>query len=218
MHKTQYVIFDMDGLMFDTERLAMIAMQKVYAKYGYQLTEEIYLKLVGTNGVVSLNILHEHFGKDLPFEILEQETRDLMDIEIQQNGLPFKPGLETLLKYLKANNIPCAVASSTNHRYVEQYLTIAKLKDYFTFIIGGDEVTKTKPFPDIFLKALQKANVEASHALVLEDSENGILASCRAEIPVICIPDMKIHGKEINDLCLAVLPSLDKVIDYLPTY
>lgn len=215
MHKVEYVIFDMDGLMFDTENLGMLAMQEVYAKYGYTVTKDIYLELVGTNGQVSLEILQSHFGKNFPSQQLDIETHEKLDELIRKDGLPIKKGLINLLEHLKKHNIPCAIASSTNHDRVLDYLKMAKIDQYFQFIIGGNEVTKTKPFPDIFLKALQKANIEADNALVLEDSKNGILASHKAGIPVICVPDMKVHEKQINDLCLAVLPSLDEVIDLI---
>lgn len=215
MKKIQYVIFDMDGLMFDTERLGMQAMQTCYESHGYPLTKDIYLEIVGTNGQVANDILKKHFGENFPLEQLRKETRQLLDELIEKEGLPLKPGLLNLLQYLKENKIPCAIASSTAHKRVIDYLKMAQLEAYFNFIIGGDEVKQTKPYPDIFLKALDKAQIEAASALVLEDSQNGIIASHKAHIPVICIPDMKVHPKEINDLCFAVLENLTQVIDIL---
>lgn len=215
MKKLQYVIFDMDGLMFDTERLCMIVMKEIYQKHGYTLTDDIYLELIGTNGQVSKQYLQKHFGKDYPHELLTKETETALLDRIEKAGLPIKKGLRRLLDTLQKADIPCAIASSTNHSQIEAYLTKAGLRQYFRFIVGGDEVPRTKPYPDIFLKALAKAQVPAEHALVLEDSHNGILASHAAGIPVICVPDMKKHDKAINDLCLAILPSLDEVADFI---
>lgn len=217
MKKTAYVIFDMDGLMFNTEVLGEKCMREALAEYSYELPHEFYLKLVGTNGTVSHQLLQEQYGKDYPHQRLSARTHALMQENIQQNGLEIKPGLIELLAFLKEAHIPCCVASSTRHAGVENYLKIAGIQDEFQFIVGGDEVHLSKPHPDIFLKALEKAQVKAEQALVLEDSINGIKASQAAGIPVICVPDMIIPPKEIRALCLCLVDSLSHVKNLIKT-
>lgn len=215
MKKPAYVIFDMDGLMFNTEALGERCMRTVLAQHGYTLTHEFYLKMVGSSGKITRAMQFAEFGEDYPHDLLARQTRDLMQSEIKTHGLEIKPGLMELLAFLKQEKIPCCVASSTRHAGVENYLQIAGIQDYFQFIVGGDEVNLSKPNPDIFLKALEKAKVSSSDALVLEDSINGIKASRAAAIPVICVPDMVMPPKDIRAHCLCLVDSLDHVITLL---
>ena len=102
--------------------------------------------------------------------------------------------------------------SSTKHDIVAEYLHLAKLDKYFAFVIGGDQVQRSKPNPDIFLAACQCADISPEHALVLEDSENGILAASTADIPVVCIPDLKIPAEEIAQKTAAIVSTAADVI------
>lgn len=212
---TEFIIFDMDGLMFDTEIVGRQAMREVLSSYGYTLTDEFYLELVGTSGKIAKERIMNHYGPNYPYNEITRKTNQLLLDLIEKNGLVIKPGLKELLTYLKKEGIACCVASSSSRRLVMHYLEQSGLQDYFKFIVGGDEVTKTKPDPAIFLKALTKANVKSSQALVLEDSQNGILASTNANIPVICIPDLKQPEEKIAKLCEHVFTTLHDVINYL---
>lgn len=215
MKDINVVIFDMDGLMFDTEAVCFKAMKAVLADHGYTMTKEIYTKLVGSNGEYVRQVLKQTYGDDYPAEMLSRLTGQKMMADIDENGLPIKPGLYELIAYLKSKNIKMYLASSTKRARVCHYLEMAHLTDTFDGMICGDEVTRTKPDPQIFEIALQKSGETSDHALILEDSHNGIIAASRAHIPVLCIPDMKYHDKSIMDLCVAVKETLNDVIDYL---
>lgn len=206
------VIFDMDGLIFDSERLFMQALGKVMAEYGYTLTEENYIKMLGLTKEALSGMVKALYGADYPHDEISSKARSCMDKIARTNGLPVKKGIKELLAYLKKNNISCSVASSTQRKYVELYLETAGLSEFFSDIIGGDMVEKSKPNPDIFLAAL--GNISPKNALVLEDSKNGILAAYRAGIPVICIPDMTCPDEETAPLLYAVANSAEDVIKY----
>ena len=205
-------IFDMDGLIFDTERLFMTTKDSVMKEYGYTQQKNDYIHTIGTCGQQLLDILHRLYGNDYPAEEISQKCRTLVTEKIRRDGPPVKPGIPELLAWFTANNIPCCVASSTKHDIVAEYLHLAKLDKYFAFVIGGDQVPRSKPNPDIFLAACQQADISPEHALVLEDSENGILAASNAHIPVICIPDLKVPSENIAQKTAAIVSTAADVI------
>ena len=138
---------------------------------------------------------------------LFEETGDI------QNGVIIHSDL--LLEYLKKNHIKMAVASSTRYKRVLSNLKSIKVNHYFDAIIGGDQIQHGKPAPDIFLKAVELLKVNKEDALVLEDSRNGILAAHAGKIPVICIPDLIHHSKDILNLTEGCYDSLDQLIDVI---
>ena len=205
-------IFDMDGLIFDTERLFMTTKDGVMKEYGYTQQKDDYIHTLGTCGQQLLDILHRLYGDDYPAEEISQKCRTLVTEKIRRDGPPVKPGIPELLAWFASNNIPCCVASSTKHDIVVEYLRLAKLDKNFAFVIGGDQVQRSKPNPDIFLAACQRTDIIPEHALVLEDSENGILAASNAYIPVVCIPDLKVPSEEIAKKTAAIVPDATAVI------
>ena len=207
------VIFDMDGLIFDTERLFMTTKDGVMKEYGYTQQEDDYVRTLGTCGQQLLDILHDLYGTDYPAEEISQKCRTLVTEKIRRDGPPVKSGIPELLAWFGANSIPCCVASSTRQDIVTEYLRLAKLDQYFCFVIGGDQVQRSKPNPDIFLAACQHADIKTEHALVLEDSENGILAASSAGIPVVCIPDLKFPSEEIATKTAAIVTTAADVVD-----
>ena len=212
MQKVSLLIFDMDGLLFDTERLFMNIRAQVLTDHGYLHRDEDYMRTIGTSGDHLRAILRDIYGADYPEAEISAESRRRQLAYIRENGPGIKPGIRELLARAKEERIPCCVASSTHTVFVEEFLRLAGIKDYFSFIIGGDLVSHSKPDPEIFLKACEKNNTPPSRALVLEDSENGVLAAVRGGIPVICIPDLKQPSSEIADMAAAVVPDAQKAI------
>ena len=213
--KAELIIFDMDGLLFDTERLFMNLKGTVLEEYGYEHREEDYIRTIGTAGETLHAILHEIYGPDYPADAISRRTRELVDQSIEENGPPVKPGIPELLAVLAEQKIPCCVATSTDSSVAASYIKKAGLTPYFSFIIGGDLITRSKPDPEIFLKACGQAGVRPENALVFEDSENGILAADAAGIPVICIPDLKEPSVEIAAKTLAVLNNAGEAASFL---
>lgn len=199
------VIFDMDGLVFDTERVFMEQLAVAMKERGYNLSREVYIKTTGTTGSTLKNIMITHYGDDYPLEECTKIAQSRLEVIAETVGLNVKPQIRELLEMLKGKNIPCAVASSTESVYVKKYLGHSGLLEYFSQITGGEMVLHSKPEPDIFLMACEKLKTAPSTALVLEDSENGVKAAYTAGIPVICIPDLKEPSKDIVKMAAAVV-------------
>lgn len=213
MLKVKAVIFDMDGLMIDTEPVGNMICVKSNKKFGYEITEEMLFDLIGRNVQSAKLYFKDVFGEDYPYDEIRKESTRLRNEYYQTHDIEVKPGLYQLLDYFKNNDIKMAVASSTMSERVLKNLKDIHVEHYFDCIIGGEQIENGKPAPDIFLKALELLDVKNNEAVVLEDSKNGILASYYAHIPVICIPDIVKHTKETLDKTYLVLDSLDQVID-----
>lgn len=210
--KTKLVIFDMDGLMYDTEALSLDLLMKIAKKYGYQIEREFGLSTIGMNASDYQKLIYEKFGNDYPYETIRKETRAIRMNHFRNNGMPIKPGLKELISYLKENNIKLALASSSTRRTIDEYNQLANLDNVFDYIISGDKVEHSKPNPEIFLKVIEHFGLNNDEAIILEDSYNGIMASYNAKIPVICVPDLIKHDESVQALTYATLPSLFDVI------
>ncbi len=209
------VIFDMDGLMIDSERVTYNGYKKVLGDMGLDITEEFYTTLLGRTIETAKQLFENVYGKDFHLDdvipLVHKYMADLFDNE----GVPVKKGLVDLLKYLKDNNYKTVVATSSQRKRVDHILNIANISQYFDDSICGDEVAHGKPNPEVFLRACEKAGVSPEEALVLEDSEAGIQAAYSGKIKVICIPDMKYPEEAYASKTTKILPSLEEVIDYL---
>lgn len=209
------VIFDMDGLMIDSERVTYNEYVKKLAQLGHHdFTEELYRNCLGKNKQGICQVFIDHYGQDFPMTEVWDDVHVWIDESLRQY-VPKKKGLVELLEYLKANNYKTIVATSSGRARVDEILKNADLTKYFDDSICGDEVTHGKPHPEIFLTACQKLDVKPEEALVLEDSEAGILAAYDGHIDVICVPDMKYPEPQFVEKVTKIVDSLDEVIDYL---
>ena len=209
------VIFDMDGLMIDSERVTYNEYVKKLAQLGHHdFTEELYRNCLGKNKQGICQVFIDHYGQDFPMTEVWDDVHVWIDESLRQY-VPKKKGLVELLEYLKANNYKTIVATSSGRARVDEILKNADLTKYFDDTICGDEVTHGKPHPEIFLTACQKLDVKPEEALVLEDSEAGILAAYDGHIDVICVPDMKYPEQQFVEKVTKIVDSLDEVIDYL---
>ena len=215
MLKVKGVIFDMDGLMINSEQIALDSNLEAAKQLNIELTKTVALELIGRNIENTYEYLKETYGNDYPCVALRQRAIALRQAYYQNHDIEVKEGLYDLLEYLKKQNIKMAVASSTKTEKVISNLNKIKVIDYFDYIVGGDQEPKGKPAPDIFLNACAGLQIKPSEALVLEDSKNGILASYNANIKVICIPDLIKHNQEITALTYKTLNSLKEVINYV---
>lgn len=209
------VIFDMDGLMIDSERVTFEGYVDLCAKEGKTLTKDIYIQCLGKPHAGIHQVFYDHFGNDFPIPRIMKENQALMAQRFEKEGVPVKEGLVCLLKYLKEKGYKTIVATSSIRSRVDKILQLANITEYFDDSICGDEVEHGKPAPDIFLNACEKLGVQPEEALVLEDSEMGIEAAHRAGIDVICIPDMKYPEKQYEEKCAAIYKDLNAVKDWL---
>lgn len=209
------VIFDMDGLMIDSERVTYNEYVKKLHLLGFDdFTEDIYRGCLGKNKAGICQVFINHYGNDFPMVEVWDDVHVWID-ESLRKFVPKKTGLDELLKFLKENNYKTIVATSSARERVNEILKNAQIEQYFDDSICGDEVTHGKPHPEIFLTACQKLGIRPEEAIVLEDSEAGIEAAHRAHIKAICIPDMKYPEEEFACKTTKIVDSLLDVIDYL---
>lgn len=211
----QAVIFDMDGLMFDTERISFLCFSKALKTYNLTLDELFFGRTIGTNIKVTEQLYLEQFGADLPFAKVYRQKALFVKQYIETHNVPVKKGLYELLAFLRQHKIKTAVATSSNRENALHLLNSAQVANYFDYILCGDEVTKSKPEPEIFLKTAEKLSCTPQNCLVLEDSPKGILAAHRAGMKVILIPDMAEVDETTKNLAMTTLHSLSEVADYL---
>ena len=209
------IIFDMDGLMIDSERVTFECYQEILKGMNLTMDEEFYKTLLGKPLKGIYQRFYDVYGNDFPIEDVIKDVHALMAKRFETEGVPIKTGLKSLLEYLKENNYKTIVATSSNRDRVDTILSQAQITDYFDDSICGDEVTKGKPNPEVFLKSCQKLGVNVDEAIVLEDSEAGIQASYDDGIKVICIPDMKYPEKQYEEKTFKILKDLNGVTEYL---
>ncbi|NLG05199.1 MAG: HAD family phosphatase, partial [Clostridia bacterium] len=183
------VIFDMDGVIFDTERLYMDAWKIVAKQYKLERIEEVVLACTGVNSETTVKIVKSYLGEDFPYEYYRDKVRVHLNAAIEKDGIPQKPGVVPLLSFLKNAGCRIGLASSTRYDIVMSELKDAKLDLYFDQIIGGDKVSKSKPDPEIFLTCAKLLDAVPEQTYVIEDSFNGIKAAYAASMKPIMIPD-----------------------------
>lgn len=209
------VLFDMDGLMFDTERLYGRAWQNAAILQGCKISDEAILQIKGANKDLVYEILKKDAGEGFDINKGREAREEYITNHINEHGITKKKGLEKLLIFLKENNIKTCLASSTKRKVALSYLKMADVYKYFDDFTCGDEIENGKPAPDIFLKAAGKLGADITESLVLEDSINGINAGLSAGARVIMVPDTIEPTDEIRKKVDAVEPDLEGVIEWI---
>lgn len=209
------VIFDMDGLMLDTERYGEQFHRRALEERGLPFLEGLSARITGRNHAEVRRILFEDYGPDYPFEEVRARIGELWEEYLSGHPVPVKPGLFPLLDYLKERSIPAAVATSTSRATALPRLEKAGIAPYLSAMVFGDMVEKSKPEPDIFLTAAMKMEISPAEAMVLEDSPSGILAAHRAGMLPVMIPDLLPPDRELEGLLYRRLERLDEVIGLL---
>ncbi len=209
------VIFDLDGLLIDSEIISYKIYKEILYPFGYDFTIEEYAQnFSGKTEVKNVTNLIDTYN--LPWTIDEGlDTVLKIENKLLEQGVDLKSGAKELLRYLKDKGFKIVIASSSTKDRALNILKQHNLIEYFDEFVFGHEVKNGKPNPDIFIKACEKISENPEGCLVLEDSEAGIQSAYSANIPVICIPDMKMPDKSYLDMTKAVLNSLEDVISYL---
>ena len=208
-------IFDMDGLMLDSERISNQAWQRAAADFGYDFTDEMMQEYVGSSLVFFELIQKKYPGRDNLFQKIRERKVVYFEESITKKGIPIKMGLLALLDLLESKQLRKAVASSTEQPYVNQRLKATNLFHRFDSIVSGSEVEKVKPDPALFLEAARLISSNPKRCLVLEDTPFGVKAAEAAGMPVILVPDLAPISAEISSMAIGVFPSLDEVRLYL---
>jgi HAD superfamily hydrolase (TIGR01509 family) len=184
------VIFDMDGLMLDTESLAARAWVDAARELGVGFDASINHRLIGRNFPDCRTIIGEHHGAGYPVDDLMGAWHGAYDAIVQREGIAFKPGLPELLDWLDEARIPKAVATSTRRARAQAKLELTGILARFAALVGGDEVARGKPAPDIFVEAARRLGVSPSACMVLEDSEPGMRGALAAGMTPVMVPDL----------------------------
>ncbi|MCQ2452311.1 MAG: HAD family phosphatase [Oscillospiraceae bacterium] len=209
------VVFDMDGVIFDSEREVLKCWQETGKKHGLDHVEDVVFACIGTNKTRTREIVLEYYGQDFPFDSFNGEASALYHSRYSGGRLPLKPGIRELLTWLKTRGKGIALASSTRHAVVTDELKAAGLLDFFDAVIGGDMVERSKPAPDIFLKACQALELEPERCFAIEDSYNGIRAAQAGGLRPLMVPDLLPANEKMMALAESIEKNLLDVITYL---
>ena len=213
--KRDTVIFDMDGVLFDTERLMLKCWQKACGEYGIDDIDKIYPACIGTTGPTTIEIFNEYYANKYPFSEIQPKALEAMHEHIDHFGPPVMPFAPELLSSLYEEGFQIGLASSTFSDLIRKELSRAGLETYFSVVIGGDMIERGKPAPDIFLRACSELGRGPANVYVIEDSENGIRAAHAAGAIPIMVPDMVSPSDEILSMCAHVANDLKEVRDLL---
>jgi HAD superfamily hydrolase (TIGR01509 family) len=204
------VIFDMDGLIFDTERPIKQAVLDAAIAVGFEMPEAFYQTLIGVPGVESDELIKTHFGPGFPFDAFDNTCRAAIARAFGE-GVAVKPGAAELLGELHARRMPLALATSSGRNHAERHLGAADLRRFFDAIATRNDVSRGKPHPDLFLKVADDLRVPPERCLVLEDSHNGVRAAHAAGCLPIMVPDLLEATDEMREKCVLIANDLHEV-------
>lgn len=209
------VVFDMDGVLFDTERVCMESWIAVAAEDGLPDMDKIFPLCIGGNSNDSRRILLEAYGQDFDYGVFRKKASDRFWEQIENNGLPMMEGVEEILSWLKEEGWIVGLASSTRRSSVNDHLERAGIRDYFQAVVTGDMVEHSKPLPDIYLIACRHLGIEPCEAYAIEDSPNGIRSAYSAGMCPLMVPDMIQPDEEVSHMSYRIFRNLPEVLDFL---
>jgi HAD superfamily hydrolase (TIGR01509 family) len=204
------VIFDMDGLILDTERPIRQVILGAARASGFAMPEAFYQTMIGVPGPECDAMIKDYFGSGFPFETFKDACRSEI-ARVLGEGVAVKPGAVELLGELHARQMPLALATSSPRDYAERHLGGADLRRFFTAVATRNDVSRGKPHPDLFLKVAGDLRVAPDRCLVLEDSHNGVRAAHAAGCLPIMVPDLLEPNDEMRRLCVWIAGDLHEV-------
>ena len=204
------VVFDMDGLLIDSEIVVRAAVTRAVARVGHDLPPEVFARSLGCSALQAMAVMMDHFGPDFPMdrylEVEEDEIRQAMAA-----GVALKAGVTELVGHIEARGLPFALATSSSRASAEQHLTRHGLWDRFAATVGREDVTRHKPNPDPYLEAARRLGLPPTACLALEDSHNGVRAAHAAGMMVVMVPDILEPTTEMHGLCVRIAADLHEV-------
>ena len=210
----QYIVFDMDGVLFDSEQLISRCWKEIGTKMGLPHIYETFLDCVGTTQVNTQQVFERAYP-GVSYDQFQEGCRAGFFGHVEAHGMPLKPGARELLHHLRQENWGIGLASSTRRVLVQSQLESVDLWRYFDQVVTGDQLERSKPAPDIYLMACRTLGVAPEQAWAVEDSYNGIRSSAAAGMRPIMVPDLLPPTPEMRQLSHIILPDLTAVEDYL---
>ena len=209
------VLFDMDGLVIDTEKHYQKAWIQAAKEMGFNMTVNEQLYLRSCTKKYAEPIMQKFFGTDFDYDKVRDRRKEIMDEELKKFGIEKKPYVDEILDFLKEKGIKRALVTATPEKRAREYLKETKLENKFDQIICADMVKNSKPDPDVYLFACKQVNYNPSDCLALEDSPNGVRSANSAGVDVIMVPDLSEPDEETAKIILKRAGSLKDVISFL---
>ncbi|MGP1404214.1 MAG: HAD family hydrolase [Catonella sp.] len=209
------VLFDMDGLIIDTEKHYQKAWIQAAKELGFNMTVKEQLYLRSCTKKYAEPIMQKFFGPDFDYDKVRNRRKEIMDEDLKKFGIEKKPYVDEILDFLKEEGIKRALVTATHETKAREYLKEIELEEKFDKVICADMVENGKPDPDIYLFACEKIGEKPSDCLALEDSPNGVRSAYSAGVDVIMVPDLSEPDEELNKIILKSAGSLKDVISFL---
>lgn len=209
------VIFDMDGLLIDTEKHHLKCWRGAAKEMGYEMSLETSLELRSLAAEFAKTLLKEKYGQDFDYEKLHQIKRKLFKERMEIHPVEIKKGAKELLSWLEKQGYKRVVATASSLESAEQNLAKAGIREYFDYVISAHNVVHGKPMPDVYLEACRRIEERPEDCIALEDSPNGAWAAVRAGCQTIMVPDQTPAPEELKDKLLSVKENLLEVKEYL---
>ncbi|MEM7017546.1 MAG: HAD family phosphatase [Pseudomonadota bacterium] len=206
------VIFDMDGLLLDSERIVKECWERASSEVGYSIPDSLFRQLIGRNSPDSRKLILDAVGHDFPLEEVGARCLEYEEDYLQEHGMPVKPGAVELIEWLIDQDIDLSVATSTRRKKALARLEMANLLPHFKFICAGDQVAKGKPAPDLFWLAAERMRILPNSCLVLEDAGPGVHGAYAAGMTPLLVPDLVTPDEETRKLAWGVFDSLHDVL------
>ncbi len=211
----QCVVFDMDGVLFDSEALVIQCWEQTAQVHGIPEIREICHQCLGINADLTRQMFLEKYGADFPYDTLKQEMSARYWEQVKAGKLQLKPGVREMLETLRQNGWKTAIASSTRTVVVREEMQRFGLEQMFDQIVGGDMVRRSKPDPEIYRKACEMLHVPPAEAYAVEDSYNGIRSAHSAGLHPVMIPDLLPSTPEMEQLTEQIFPSMEEFRQFL---
>lgn len=209
------VVFDMDGVLLDSESVYELAWRNAAGMLGLDGIDEVHSKVLGMDEKGCIETLKGRYGKNFDAKGFWDLTTDLSVKYMEENGIPLKAHAGEILQYLKAKKYPLALATSNDRDFAQDVLRDSDLLDFFDFAVYGNEISKSKPDPEIYVKACEKLGVAPEDTVAVEDSPNGIKSAWEAGLKTVMVPDRIQPDDEILKSVWNLLPdlkSLEKIL------
>ncbi|MCR4689418.1 MAG: HAD family phosphatase [Saccharofermentans sp.] len=208
-------VFDMDGLLLDSERAVLRSWEQIGYENNLEGITEFALSVIGQNSEATNKRFIERYGDELPVEQFRQQTRDRFRQMLSKGQIHLKPYAMDILKALKAKGYKVALASSTSRASVVHEMDVLGTLPFFDVLVCGDQVTRSKPDPEIFLMACEGLGLEPSSCCGFEDSYNGVKACKAAGLYTVMVPDLLPSNEETDKLADLIVPDLSKAMEAL---